>query len=342
MHGPYGICEACDAYQLSPLTTPKMSQHPPDREAAVDVAHGDDNGASRQGLAHRKLRIWILAARPKTLPAALSPVLVGTSLAWADGRFSPAPAMAAAVGALLLQILSNFANDYFDYAKGADTSERLGPTRALAAGLLSAKEIRVGTAVTAALAVLVGAYLALVGGWPIVAIGVASLLAAVLYTGGPFPYGYHGLGDLFVFVFFGLAAVCGTYFVQAETISAPVLLASVPVGLLITAILVVNNLRDIETDAKAGKRTLAVLIGTRYTRLQFIALLALAYGSTPALWIIYGHGPTVLLPFISLPLAVRRAASMYTSKGKELNPVLAATAQLSLQFSLLLSIGILL
>ncbi len=319
-----------------------MSQHPPDRGAADDVARKDEIGSSRPGRAQSKLRIWLLAARPKTLPAALSPVLVGTSLAWADGLFSPAPAMAATVGALLLQILSNFANDYFDYANGADTSERLGPTRALAAGLLSAKEIRVGTAVTAALAVLVGAYLALVGGWPIVVIGVASLLAAVLYTGGPFPYGYHGLGDLFVFVFFGLAAVCGTYFVQAETISAPVLLASVPVGLLITAILVVNNLRDIETDAKAGKRTLAVLIGTRYTRLQFIALLALAYLSAPALWLLFGHGPTVLLPLVSLPLAVRRAASMYTSRGKEFNPVLAATAQLSLQFSLLLSLGILL
>ncbi len=342
MRGPCGICAACDAYRLSPFTAPNMSQHKPDRGAAGDAARKDDTKPSRPERVHRKLRIWILAARPKTLPAALSPVLVGTALAWADGLFSPAPAMAATVGALLLQILSNFANDYFDFAKGADTSERLGPTRALAAGLLSAKEIRVGTAVTAALAVLVGAYLALVGGWPILAIGVASLLAAVLYTGGPFPYGYHGLGDLFVFVFFGLAAVCGTYFVQASTISAPVFLASVPVGLLITAILVVNNLRDIETDARAGKRTLAVLIGPRYTRLQFIVLLALAYLSTPVLWLIYGHGPTVLLPFISLPLAIRRAASMYTSKGRELNPVLAATAQLSLQFSLLLSIGIIL
>ena len=319
-----------------------MSQHQPDQGAADDVARKDDNGSSRPGRAQRKLRIWLLAARPKTLPAAISPVLVGTSLAWADGRFSPAPALAATVGALLLQILSNFANDYFDYVKGADTRERLGPTRALAAGLLSAKELRVGIVVTAVLAILVGVYLALVGGWPIVAIGVASLLAAVLYTGGPLPYGYHGLGDLFVFVFFGLAAVCGTYFVQAGSISAPVFLASVSVGLLITAILVVNNLRDLDTDAKAGKRTLAVLIGPRSTRLQFIALLALAYGSTPALWLIYGHGPAVLLPFVSLPLAVRRAVSMYTSSGKELNPVLAATAQLSLQFSLLLSLGILL
>lgn len=319
-----------------------MSQGPFDQETAAGAASQAGSDSSRSGQSQNKLLIWVLAARPKTLPAAISPVLVGTSLAWADGLFAPVPAAAAMVGALLLQILSNFANDYFDYGKGADTRERLGPPRSLAAGLLSARELRVGIVLTAALAVLVGVYLALIGGWPIVAIGVASLLAAVLYTGGPFPFGYHGLGDIFVFVFFGLTAVCGAYYVQAGTISAPVFLASVPVGLLITAILVVNNLRDIETDAKAGKRTLAVLIGPRSTRRQYIALLTLAYVLAPVLWLVSSHGPTVLLPLISLPLAVRRASSLYLSEGKALNQVLAATAQLSLQFSLLLSIGILL
>lgn len=290
---------------------------------------------------HRKWQIWVLACRLRTLPASIAPVLVGTSLAWADGKFSLAPALAAGAGALLLQILSNFANDYFDFAKGVDTRERVGPTRVMAAGLLSAHELRLGMAAVIALAILDGVYLTYVGGWPILAVGVASIFAALLYTGGPFPFGYHGLGDLFVFIFFGLAAVGGTYYVQAGTLPLATLVAAAPVGFLITAILVVNNLRDIETDAEGGKRTLAVLIGPGNTRRQYLALLILAYSATVLLWQAFGFGPAVLLPLISLPLAARRASSIYTAKGKELNSVLAATAQLSLQFSLLLSLGIL-
>ena len=287
-------------------------------------------------------QIWVLASRPKTLPAAISPVLVGTSLAWAEGQFSLVPALAAAAGALLLQILSNFANDYFDFAKGVDTRERLGPTRVMAAGLLTAGEVRIGIAVVLGLAVLDGIYLTLVGGWPILAVGVASILAALLYTGGPLPFGYHGLGDLFVFIFFGLAAVCGTFYVQAGMFSAVILVTAVPVGFLITAILVVNNLRDIETDARAGKRTLAVLFGAKNTRRQYLALLVLAYLVPLLLWLEFGQGIAILLPFISLPLAARRVYSLFYAKGKELNSVLAATAQLSLQFSLLLSFGVIL
>ena len=290
---------------------------------------------------HRKWQIWLLACRLRTLPASIAPVLVGTSLAWADGKFSLAPALAAAAGALLLQILSNFANDYFDFAKGVDTRERVGPTRVMAAGLLSAHELRLGMAAVIALAILDGVYLTIVGGWPILAVGVVSIFAALLYTGGPFPFGYHGLGDLFVFIFFGLAAVGGTYYVQAGTLPIAALVAAAPVGFLITAILVVNNLRDIETDAEGGKRTLAVLIGPGNTRRQYLALLILAYSATVLLWQAFDYGPAVLLPLISLPLAARRASSIYTAKGKELNSVLAATAQLSLQFSLLLSLGIL-
>ncbi|MDE0142662.1 MAG: 1,4-dihydroxy-2-naphthoate polyprenyltransferase [Caldilineaceae bacterium] len=289
-----------------------------------------------------KWQIWLLASRPKTLPAAISPVLVGTALAWADGQFSIAPALAAAVGALLLQILSNFANDYFDFEKGVDTRERVGPTRVMAAGLLSARELRLGMAVVISLAVLDGIYLVVVGGWPILVVGAASILAALLYTGGPLPFGYRGLGDLFVFIFFGLTAVCGTYYVQAGTLAPVIFVAAAPVGFLINAILVVNNLRDIETDARAGKRTLAVLIGHKSTRHQYLLLLVLAYSAPLLLWLGYDLGPAVLLPFLSLPLAFRRASSVYSAKGKALNSVLAATAQLSLQFSLLLSIGILL
>ena len=313
-----------------------------------DLAAADrsgSNGEMRSGgpaPLQQKWQIWLLACRPRTLPAAISPVLVGTALAWSGGLFSPTPALAAAAGALLLQILSNFANDYFDFTKGVDTRERLGPTRVMAAGLLSARDMGAGMAVAASLAVLVGIYLIFVGGWPILAVGAASLLAALLYTGGPFPFGYHGLGDLFVFIFFGLVAVCGTYFVQAGTLSAEILLAAAPVGMLITAILVVNNLRDIATDARAGKRTLAVLIGHDNTQRQYVVLLVLAYIAPLVLWQVFGFGPTVLLPLASLPLAVRRAMSIYSAKGIELNAVLASTAQLSLQFSLLLSLGIVL
>ena len=263
-------------------------------------------------------------------------------MAWADGYFSLFPALAAAAGALLLQIFSNFANDYFDFAKGADTSERLGPTRVMAAGLLSPRAMRRGMALVVALAVLDGIYLVLVGGWPILAVGLASLVAAVLYTGGPFPYGYHGLGDLFVFVFFGLVAVAGTYFVQAGALAVEVLVAAAAVGALVTAILVVNNLRDIATDAKAGKRTLAVLIGARNTRLQYVVLLVLAYAVPFVLWLGFERGAAILLPLLSLPLAVKRASSLYRATGTALNALLAATARLSLIYGLLLSLGLLL
>ncbi len=318
-----------------------MSDLRPDLPGAEDSTDCHKDSPRPEATLH-KWQIWLLASRPKTLPAAIAPVVVGTSLAWADGQFSLAPALAAAAGALLLQILSNFANDYFDFAKGADTRERVGPTRVMAAGLLSGRELRLGMAAVIGLAIVDGIYLILVGGWPILAIGAASILAALLYTGGPLPFGYRGLGDLFVFIFFGLTAVCGTYYVQAGTVSPVVFVAAAPVGFLITAILVVNNLRDIETDAKAGKRTLAVVIGRKNTRRQYLALLILAYSATLLLWQRFGQGPAVLLPLLSLPLAVRRASSIYSAEGKELNSVLAATAQLALQFSLLLSVGIVL
>lgn len=303
---------------------------------------GRDQTVPHQTASKNSLFAWLLAVRPKTLPAAISPVLVGTAMAWADGLFSLFPALAAAAGALLLQIFSNFANDYFDFAKGADTSDRLGPTRVMAAGLLSPRAMRRGMLLVVALAALDGVYLVLVGGWPILVVGLAALVAAVLYTGGPFPYGYHGLGDLFVFVFFGLVAVAGTYFVQAGALAGEVLVAAAGVGALVTAILVVNNLRDIATDARAGKRTLAVLIGARNTRLQYVVLLVLAYAAPFVLWLGFERGAAVLLPLLSLPLAIRRAGSLYRATGTALNALLAATAQLSLIYSLLLSLGLLL
>jgi len=286
-------------------------------------------------------RVWLMAARPKTLPAALAPVLVGTALAFHDAAFALLPALAALLGALLLQIGSNFANDYFDFFKGADTAERLGPTRVTASGLISPGQLRWGMVVVFGLAALDGLYLIQVGGWPILAVGVASILAALLYTGGPFPFGYYGLGDIFVFIFFGLVAVCGTYFVQALTLTWPVVVAAIPPGLLITAILVVNNLRDIETDAKAGKRTLAVMLGRAGTRREYAILVVAAYLTPILLWLAYDYALLVLLPWLTLPIARKLLGDVLQKvDGPSLNATLAGTARLSLVFSLLFAAGL--
>jgi 1,4-dihydroxy-2-naphthoate octaprenyltransferase len=286
---------------------------------------------------------WILAARPKTLPAALSPVVVGAALGWADGVFDLLPALAAALGALLLQILSNFANDYSDFFRGADTAERLGPVRVTASGLIPPQQLRAAMGVVIALAVLVGLYLVWVGGWPILAIGVTAILAALAYTGGPFPFGYYGLGEVFVFLYFGLAAVCGTYYVQAHTLTPFVLLAAVPVGLLVTAILVVNNYRDIDTDRRAGKRTLAVRLGRRGARVEYALFLVLAYLTPVVLWVGFEQNTWLLLPWLTLPLGVRLVRTLAAATdGPTLNKTLAGTAQLGLFFSLLLALGIVL
>lgn len=284
---------------------------------------------------------WILAARPKTLPAAVGPILVGAALALADGVFQVGPALAALLCALLLQIGSNFANDYFDFFKGADTHERMGPTRVTSAGLLSPNAMRWGMVVIFGAASLVGLYLIWAGGWPIFIAGVAALLAAIAYTGGPFPFGYYGLGDLFVFIFFGLVAVCGTYYIQAHTLPAAVIWAAVPPGLLITAILVVNNLRDLETDRRANKRTLAVRLGRQGTQLEYLLLLLIAYLTPVWLWLGIHKSPWVLLPWLSLPLALPLLRAVFVNQGKALNATLAGTARLSLLFSILFAIGML-
>lgn len=284
---------------------------------------------------------WVLAARPKTLPAAVGPILVGAALALADNVFQLGPALAALLCALLLQIGSNFANDYFDFYKGADTHERLGPTRVTSAGLLTPDAMRWGMVVVFGAAALVGLYLIWVGGWPILIAGLAALLAAIAYTGGPFPFGYYGLGDLFVFLFFGLVAVCGTYYVQAHTLPAAVVWAAVPPGLLITAILVVNNLRDLETDRRANKRTLAVRLGRRGTQVEYVLLLLIAYLTPLWLWLGEGGSPWVLLPWFSLPLTMPLLRAVFTTQGKPLNATLAGTARLSLLFSILLAAGLL-
>jgi len=286
-------------------------------------------------------QIWWMAIRPKTLPAAASGVLMGSALAWRDGSFQLLPALAALGVALLLQIGSNVANDVYDFERGADTSERQGPLRVTQAGLLTPAQVKRGMWIIFALAAGLGLYLAFVRGWVVIAIGLAAILSAIAYTGGPFPLGYYGLGDLFVFIFFGVAAVAGTYFVQVGSVSAAAWWMSVPVGLIITAILVVNNLRDIENDRKGNKLTLAVRFGVRGTRAEYLLCIVGAYFIVPiaaALGLIPWMG---LLAWLSLPLAVKTARTVFTQSGRPLNAALAGTGQVALLFSLLFWVGIL-
>lgn len=286
--------------------------------------------------------IWMHAIRPKTLPAAAAPVIVGTALAYRDGAFQFGPAIAALCAALLLQIGANLANDVFDYRKGADTKERLGPVRVTQAGLLPPEQVFKGMWVSFGIAALCGVYLTFVAGWIIVLIGLLSIAAAAAYTGGPYPLGYYGLGDLFVFVFFGLVAVCGTYYVQVGGINSSVFWASIPMGLLITAILVVNNLRDIDTDEGAGKKTLAVRLGVTGTRLEYSFCIFGAYVVPLWMWIVGIESAWISLVLLSTPLALSLVRKVWHDGGRDLNPALARTGQLALFYSLLFSAGVIL
>jgi 1,4-dihydroxy-2-naphthoate polyprenyltransferase len=287
-------------------------------------------------------RAWVIAARPPTLSAAVVPVAVGTACAAAAGGLNPATALAALGGALLLQIAANFANDVFDYEKGADTAERLGPVRAVQAGLLTPASVRRGLLLVLALALLVGVYLTVVAGPVVVAIGLTSMAAAVAYTGGPYPLGYHGLGDVFVMLFFGFVAVMGTAFVQVGHVTPLSIWAAVPVGALATAILVVNNLRDVATDRKAGKRTLAVRLGERGAVLEYTLLVALAY-LVPVTLVLTGRaGMGALAPLVTLPLAIRLVRAVARERGRALNPLLAGTAKLLFLYGLLFALGLVL
>lgn len=282
---------------------------------------------------------WIMAARPQTLPAAIAPVAVGTAVAHAAGGAQSGPALAALAGALLLQIASNLANDVFDHEKGADGPERLGPARAVASGLLGPGQVRRALALVLAGAFAIGVYLAAIGGWPIVLLGLAAMVCAVAYTGGPWPLGYHGLGDLLVLLFFGFAAVGGTAFVQLGALPGEALWAAVPVGALATAILVVNNLRDRAGDAACGKRTLAVRLGARGARLEYALLIAAAY-AIPAAAAIARGAPLLALPLATAPWGAALTHAVWRRDGRALNPCLGATARLLLVTSLLWAAGI--
>jgi 1,4-dihydroxy-2-naphthoate polyprenyltransferase len=289
------------------------------------------------------VRIWLMAARPKTLPVGLAPVLVGTALADTAGVFHPLRFAAALLGALFIQVGANLSNDYSDARRGADTEDRLGPVRVTAGGLVPPRQVLIATYVTFALAILCGGYLIAVAGWELLLVGAASIVAGVLYTGGPRPYGYEGLGELFVFLFFGIVAVAGSFFVQTETLVWEAFALAVPVGLLASAVLVVNNVRDLETDRRAGKRTLAVRLGRERTRGLFAGMVYGAFLLAPVTWIFGPLDPWMLLPLLAIPLAAPIVRTVRTrTDGPSLNEALARTGQLELVYCVLLCAGILL
>ncbi len=289
------------------------------------------------------IRIWLMAARPRTLPAAIAPVLVGTALAGFLHVFAPLRFIAALLGALFIQVGTNLSNDYSDARRGADTEDRLGPVRVTAGGLVPPRQVLIATYVSFGLAVVAGAYLVAVAGWQLLIVGAASILAGVGYTGGPRPYGYEGLGEAFVFLFFGVVAVAGSFFVQVKHLDWEAFALSVPVGLLAAAILIVNNVRDIDSDRRAGKRTLAVKLGRARTREMFAAVVYVSYILAPVTWL---FGPTtawVLLPWLTLPLAAAVVRLVRTrTDGRSLNEALARSGMLQLAFCVLLAAGLLL
>lgn len=283
--------------------------------------------------------VWWLAIRPATLPAAIVPVLVGSALAAGAGGFHPVPALVALGGALLIQIGTNLANDVADCERGADDAARIGPTRVTQSGLLSARQVRGASWLAFAGAAVLGSYLIARSGWPIAVLGGAAIASGWAYTAGPWPLGYHGLGEVFVFVFFGLAAVLGTAYVQSHALDGVALVAALPVGALASAILVVNNTRDADTDRIAGKRTLAVRLGARLSRVEYAGLLLLAYAACGALAL--AAAPGALLAWATLPAALRLFRRFRTAAdGASFNAALRDTARLHLVFGILLAVGL--
>lgn len=288
------------------------------------------------------LSLWLQAIRPKTLAASFGPVLVASALAAAEAQFRPTIALSALLGALFLQIGTNFFNDYEDFRRGADTAERLGPARATQRGWVKPGTMLVATCLAFFIATGFGVYLVSVGGWPILVLGLLSLVCGFAYTGGPYPLAYTGLADLFVMLFFGNAAVCATYYLQTKHVSIESFLISMAIGALATAILVVNNLRDQQTDAKVGKRTLVVRFGQSFGRAEFAVMVFLPYILLAVLWAFRNVSAWWLLPWLSLPLAVSELLSICQKQPAELNEHLGKTARLGAVYALLLGIGILL
>ena len=289
-----------------------------------------------------KMESWILASRPKTLPASVMPIFVASAIAIHNKVFKLDAALIAMVCSILIQIGTNFINDLYDFLKGTDTKERVGPTRVLANGLISVKEMRTGIVIVFGLAFLLGLYLVYINDWVVLVIGILSLIAGYAYTAGPYPLAYNGLGDVFVFVFFGFVGTIGTYYVQAHEITPLVFWATVPVGALVTNILVVNNYRDIDEDKLAGKNTLAVKFGGTFTRLQYLVFMVISYAILFLVYFTYKQSFFIFLPFLSLPIGIKLVKMVYTLNGKELNKTLELTAKLSAIYGILFAIGILL
>lgn len=287
-------------------------------------------------------RVWIEAARLRTLPAAIIPVMVGSALAAAHQSLDAGKAAICLAFALLVQIGTNYANDYFDHQKGADTAERVGPRRAVAAGLVAPAAMRGAMIGVFAAAFLVGLLLVREGGWWLLGVGIVSILCGVAYTGGPWPLGYHGLGDLFVFIFFGLVAVSVTFAVQAGAITPDVTACAAAVGLLAANIIIPNNYRDMETDTRAGKRTLVVRFGRKFAVWQYALSATVAFLCAPALLLV-GYRAPVLLPLVLVPWAVRLTVRLARSTlPAEQIALLGATARLLAAFGALLSVGLVL
>ncbi len=288
-----------------------------------------------------KFDAWILASRPRTLPAAVVPVIVGSSIAIHYGKFHLTAALIALLCSLLIQIGTNFVNDLFDFLHGTDKKDRVGPQRAVVTGIISVAEMKFGIILTFGSSFLLGLFLVYLGGWLILVLGILSILAGIAYTAGPYPLAYNGLGDIAAFIFFGLVGTVGTYYVQAGEVTAMVFWSSVPVGALITNILVVNNYRDREEDRSNGKNTLAVLFGERFTRIQYVFFMIVSYAIVFIVYFTYKHDLIVFLPLLSFPLSIKLIRMIFTLRGSELNKTLELTAKLSAIYGFLFAAGIL-
>lgn len=283
---------------------------------------------------------WVIASRPKTMTAAIAPVLLGSALAYYESAFDIITFLFILVSACLIQLGTNFTNDLFDYIKGTDNNDRLGPKRAMQAGLISKSEMKKAIFIVFSLSICFGFYLALLGGWVIVGIGLVSILFAILYTGGPYPLAYNGLGDVFVFIFFGLIAVSGTYYLYTDYFSINSFIIGSSAGCLATAILVVNNLRDVDNDKECGKNTLAVYFGKKFTQFEYLLLMIIAYIIPIYISIDLGNKASIYIVYFTLPISIRLIIDVFYKNSSMLNETLEATAKLLLLYSLLFSFGL--
>jgi len=283
---------------------------------------------------------WILASRPKTLPAAISPVILGLALAYHNNQLNILVGSLTLLASILIQIGTNLANDAYDFLSGADNENRMGPKRATNSGLLNPKVVLNKMRLVFLFSIIIGCYLAYIGGWPIVLIGLLAILSGIAYTGGPYPLGYNGLGDIFVFVFFGLIAVPGTYYLQTNTVSYESVLVGILCGSFSTAILVVNNVRDLNTDKKSNKKTIAVILGKKFCEFEYFLMLLLGLSIPVYLNIFLNFKNSMLLVLVTIPIAIKLILELHFEVGKKLNSVLERTARLYMIITIILSFAI--